>query len=165
VNDDVLRAALAAQKASISSWILRRYIDGSREIEVWGDDFYRWAKFGALSVAAELGCGRESAMHKLNKLARDGAIERIQLSGAVRFRFPRDVCDRLAAEATAEWQAAGFVIGDSRTEHQATLSVAPAKETAEAQREEWVVRGSFVGLWAAGRAMTVCHIGGDDDQT
>lgn len=107
--------AMRAQRASIKGVITCCNVGGWRTVSQWDDLRFLLCAFSVTTFAVHAHTGYDSAKRVLERMAKAGDLERIssQSARAVRYRFPRTVCDQLAAEVTQELLDEGLEM-DSR---------------------------------------------------
>ena len=110
--------ALQAQAAQIRSIMLANYGGAMRKIEKWGDFRYHFSFF--MSFKTCFGSMSDSNVRRwMVRLVEAGIVEDCpgrRSYGVRRWRFPREVCDKLAAEAVEHWKAAGYSQDEKRVE-------------------------------------------------
>ena len=108
--------ALEAQKAHIQRLMLWNTGGGMRRIEKWGDSRYYLSWF--FTPKGHVGSMSDSSVRRwMRRLVESGAVELYPYRrpyGSLRWRFSREVCDRLAAEAIAHWEAVGYSQHENR---------------------------------------------------
>ena len=108
--------AMEAQKAHIQRLMLWNTGGGMRRIEKWDDFRYHLSWF--FTPKGHIGSMSDSNVRSwMRKLAEAGVVEAEQNRrpyGMLRWRFSREVCDRLAAEAIKHWGAVGYSQDESR---------------------------------------------------
>lgn len=108
--------ALEAQKDHIQ-WRLLSNIGGTmRRIEKWDDFRYHLSWF--FTPKGHVGSMSDSDVRILmRRLAEAGVVEvepHRRPYGMLRWRFSREVCDRLAAEVIAHWESVGYSQHENR---------------------------------------------------
>lgn len=100
--------ALEMQRKAIVQWMLGNY-SGGRKIEKWDDFRFHLSSFCAWHYKTE-GVSDAQSRAWLNKLAAAGVITREQYKPRIPacYRFPREVCDKIAAEVIAHYQDLGY---------------------------------------------------------
>lgn len=106
IPDDVRGAFLSVAKR----WVLGNYVGDRKRLEPWSDHYASITSVHSYDFPGNTG----KNLRRLVRLAKTGAlIERHQYRpGAVRsFTAPRALLDEIGAQAVAEWEAAGYVVG------------------------------------------------------
>jgi len=100
--------ALEMQRKAVFRVMLWNYGSGRKIVE-WDDFIFSLSTFCAWHYKKE-GIRSDQVRKWLNKLASAGVITRDQYRTHVpaRYRFPREVCDQIAAGAIAYYQALGY---------------------------------------------------------
>lgn len=108
--------AMRAQRASIKGVLTCCNVGGRRSVRQWDDLGFYLCAFSATTFAAHAHTGYDSAKRVLERMTTAGDLDRLRppRARAVRFRFPRAVCDQLAAEVMQELLDEGLEM-DSRT--------------------------------------------------
>ncbi len=103
-------AALQAQRKVIFTWLLEHYVGDGRKIAKWDDWRFRLSSFMTVDIVypATLATIRRN-------LAKMAAAEVISLrneyerpGAMLRYSFPRDICDKFAAEAIEHYKSIGY---------------------------------------------------------
>lgn len=115
-SQTITELALEAQKREVFRAMLEHYVGGGRKIAKWDDTRFRLVCINSWSInsATTLSTKRRN----LDKLAAAGVIDRWKSykGSAISYRFPRSVCDQLAAEAIAHYTAIGYSPDEIRPE-------------------------------------------------
>lgn len=108
--------AMQAQAEHIRRIMLANIGGDMRLIEKWDDFRYHLSFFGSFKSC--FGSMSESNVRRwMARLVEAGIVEDYpgrRPYGPRRWRFPREVCNRLAAEALAYWQAEGYSQDETR---------------------------------------------------
>ena len=101
--------AMEMQRKAIKWAMLSSYVGDRRKIEQWDNFRFHLSTFCAWHYKTE-GISDAQSRAWLNKLAAAGVITREQYKPRVPacYRFPREVCDKIAAEVIAHFQAIGY---------------------------------------------------------
>lgn len=110
--------ALIAQRKVIFSVMLEHYVSNGRKIAKWDDFRFGLAYFRSWLAKIHHESTIGTIRRNLDKLAEVGVIDRWKdyPGAAIRYRFPRTVCDQFAAEAIAHYQAIGYSQDEVRPE-------------------------------------------------
>lgn len=109
--------AMEAQKAHIQRLMLWNTGGGGmRRIEKWDDFLYHLSWF--FTPKGHVGSMSDSNIRRwMQRLVESGAVEldpHRRPYGSLRWRFPREVCDKMAADAIKRWQEIGYSQDESR---------------------------------------------------
>lgn len=110
--------ALIAQRKVIFSVMLEHYVGNGRKIAKWDDFRFGLACFRSWLAKLHHESTIGTIRRNLDKLSEAGVIDRWNdyPGAAIRYRFPRTVCDQFAAEAIAHYQAIGYSQDEVRPE-------------------------------------------------
>ncbi len=108
--------AMQAQAEHIRRIMLANIEGDMRLIEKWDDFRYHLSFFGSFKSC--FGSMSDSNVrYWMYKLVKAGIVEDYpgrRSYGVRRWRFPREVCDKLADEAVEHWKAAGYSQDEKR---------------------------------------------------
>lgn len=110
--------ALIAQRKVIFSAMLEHYVGNGRKIAQWGDFRFSLVSFRTWLVKLHHESTIGTIRRNLDTLAGAGIIDRWKdyAGSAIRYRFPRSICDQFAAEAIAHYLAMGYSQDEIRPE-------------------------------------------------
>jgi hypothetical protein len=107
IPEDIRSALLKTAKA----WLLNNYIGGVKQLAQWSDHYASLTSIHSVSLP---GCPIKN-LRRLVKLSESGVLTerpRYRNTGVRTFTAPPQLLDEIGKQAVAEWEAAGYRVGE-----------------------------------------------------